>query len=88
MVELGVAKEAPLHVTEPGADKGSHDQQRDYPERQYILIDEHAGEDQQAVTGQKGGRDESVFQYQKRQNHTTDHEGHLGIGEVCSDRDS
>lgn len=80
MIHLGMAEEAPLHIAEPSANKGGHDQQRDHPEGQYILINEHAGEDQQAVAGQKGGWNESVFQYQKRQNHTADHESHLRIG--------
>ena len=67
VVELGMAQETPLHVAEPGADEGGQDQQRDHPKGEHVLIDEHAGQDQQAVAGQKGGGDEAILQHQKRQ---------------------
>ncbi len=67
VVELGMAEEAPLHVAEPGADEGGHDQQRDHPEGEHVLIDEDAGQDQQAVAGQESGGDKAIFQYQKGQ---------------------
>lgn len=46
MIHLGMAEEAPLHVAEPSANKGGHDQQRDHPEGQDILINERAGQKQ------------------------------------------
>ncbi len=67
MIHLGVAEKAPLHVAKPGADEGGHDQQRDHRQWQHILIDEHAGQDQQAVAGQKSGRDKAILEHQKGQ---------------------